>query len=933
MKKFLWLIFIGLLLSPVVYGQSSEFLQYDKNLIVGKLDNGLTYYIYPNTNPKGEAVYRLFVKAGSVMEKENQRGLAHFLEHMAFNGSYHFPSDGMVRFLESKGAKFGKDLNAHTSFNETVYKLQLPSSNPQMVDSTLTILADWAGGLSIDSMQVEKERGVILSEWLSKRDAKRDSDTAFLLELLNSSHYSERMTIGDTAVIRNCKREDILDYYQTWYHPSLMAVAVVGDINPEQVETLIKEKFGKLSSLASPIWKQCHIPVYKKEAVKILTNESLKTIELDMIQLLPLSKPVRTAKDYKAYLTRTLLNRLFKMRMNAWAFENPSYRKASIQYSSFLNATGVLLCSVELLPGKMEKGISEFIAQQQQIFRYGFTETEIEHAKKVIYNNLENKLQNQQSPASVELMNDIYADFYVGNRFTSLQEEYRLVQRYFPELDSVALVRNLAKVYSPQKMHYLLRANEKANEEVNGDATLMSIIKEARKQSSKRYNKYFSVPDELCQLPSGGHIVREENIPEIGAVSLWLNNGTRIIFKSSELDKGKVLLTGFRKGGLYSLDSLHYYTGIFAPSIISLSGAGNFSRDALNYFLAGNSASMRLLVDKTRTGLAGVSQVKDMETMFQLLYTKWMYPQLDTAICKQTIEKTKENYRVKQKSPTEVFQEELMWLLNGRNYTNTILSDSLITRYVKQEDMLPLFNRFYGAAKDYTFVILGDCTIEDIKPLITIYIGGLPKGSNDTDWRYTERNIPHKSRSLIHHTGDSPKASVSLIFQQDSLLEEFSSFTLKSNVMKAMLRTCLLNRLREEMGKVYSVSVASSAGLYPSFLSRTMIGFVCLPEDVDSLVNATQEELQRLYEYPESFEGILMDVKSNLLKDFELDKQKNSFWTSWIRNSIFNQQGDWKYLNDYAQTVNSITAKDISSFAKSLLSTTPMIKAVLYPKN
>lgn len=224
MKKFLWLIFIGLLLSPVVYGQSSEFLQYDKNLIVRKLDNGLTYYIYPNTNPKGEAVYRLFVKAGSVMEKENQRGLAHFLEHMAFNGSYHFPSDGMVRFLESKGAKFGKDLNAHTSFNETVYKLQLPSSNPQMVDSTLTILADWAGGLSIDSMQVEKERGVILSEWLSKRDAKRDSDTAFLLELLNSSHYSERMTIGDTAVIRNCKREDILDYYQTWYHPSLMAV-------------------------------------------------------------------------------------------------------------------------------------------------------------------------------------------------------------------------------------------------------------------------------------------------------------------------------------------------------------------------------------------------------------------------------------------------------------------------------------------------------------------------------------------------------------------------------------------------------------------------------------------------------------------------------------------------------------------------------------
>ena len=546
---------------------------------------------------------------------------------------------------------------------------------------------------------------------------------------------------------------------------------------------------------------------------------------------------------------------------------------------------------------------------------------------------MENKLQNQQNPTSIELMNDVYADFYVGNRFTSLQEEYQLVQLYFPEIDSVALARNLAKVYSPRKMHYLLRANEKADKEVGGDMTLMAIIKEARKQSLERYNKHVSVPDELCQFPSGGHVVKEENIPEIGAVSLWLNNGTRIIFKSSDLDKGKVLLTGFRKGGLYSLDSLHYYTGVFAPSIISLSGAGDFSRDALNYFLAGNSASMRLLVDKTRTGLAGVSQVKDMETMFQLLYTKWMYPRLDTAICRQTIEKTIENYRVKQKSPTEIFQEELMWILNGRNYTNTILSDSLITRYVKQEDMLPLFNRFYGAGEDYTFVILGDCTIEDIKPLITTYIGGLPKGKIDTDWRFKERIIPHKSCSLIHYTGDSPKASVSLTFQQDSLLGEFNSLTLKSNIMKAMLRTCLLNRLREEMGKVYSVSVASSAGLYPSFLSRTMIGFVCLPEDVDSLVNATQEELQRLYEHPESFENVLTDVKNNLLKDFELDKQKNSFWTSWIRNSIFNQQEDWKYLTDYPQTVNSITAKEISSFAKYLLGTAPMIKAVLYPKS
>ena len=211
--------------------QAGTPLKYDEKVVTGKLKNGLTYYIYPNDNPRGEAVYRLFIKAGSVYETERQKGLAHFLEHMAFNGSRNFPADAMVRFLESKGAKFGADLNAHTSFNETVYKLQLPSSDPAMVDSTMMILADWATGLTIDPVEVEKERGVIMSEWLSKKDAKRDANNMLLMALLNNSRYSDRLTIGDTAVIKNCSRNDIADYYKSWYHPSLMAVAVAGDVS------------------------------------------------------------------------------------------------------------------------------------------------------------------------------------------------------------------------------------------------------------------------------------------------------------------------------------------------------------------------------------------------------------------------------------------------------------------------------------------------------------------------------------------------------------------------------------------------------------------------------------------------------------------------------------------------------------------------------
>lgn len=917
-----------------IQAQKKGELPYEDKLIVGKLDNGLTYYIYPNANPKGEAVYRLFVKAGSVLEQENQRGLAHFLEHLAFNGSKHFPDDAMVRFLESKGAKFGKDLNAHTSFNETVYKLQLPSSSAGMVDSTLTIMADWANGLLIEPVQVEKERGVILSEWLSKRSAERESDTALLMELLNGSRYAQRMTIGDTAVIRHCTPQDISDYYHTWYRPSLMAVAVAGDIDAQQIKKLIREKFGSMKEISSPAWKSYPIPTYKKEVAKVLPNASMKSIELEMLQLFPLPRPVQTEADYRDYLMRALVNRLFRIRFSTYAFKNPTYRKASIQQTSFLNATGTLVASAELLPGKVKTGIDEFVAQQQQIFRFGFTQPEIERAKKEISSALKRKVTGNRLPESIDVIDDIYADFYAGNRFTSLQKEYELVERYFPQIDSVELVKELSRLYRPHKMHYLLRGAEVLQKEVGNSEALLMAVKEARRQPVVRYYASAQTGGELCPEPQGGHITRQEDIPAIGAVSIWLDNGVRVIFKPFPQEKGKLLLTGFRKGGLYALDSLQYYNGLFAPSVLSLSGAGHFNRDALTYYLAGKSASMRLLVDKTRTGVAGTSQVAEGETLFRLLYAKWAYPRLDTAVYRQTVEKTKESCRNKQQTASEIFQEQLGWLLNGRNYTNSPLTEEIIDNRVKENEMIPTFNRLYGAADGYTFIILGDCTLEDIKPYIEKYLGGLPKGKSDTAYRFARRPLRTAQNSLIMRAGDSPKASVSLIFQQDSLQGDFKAYTLKSTVMAAMLRTRLLNKLREEMGKVYSVSVASSAGKYPTFLSRTIVGFVCAPQDVDSLIAATQQEVDTLlHQKPAAYESILKDVKSNLLKEYELNRQRSSYWTSCIRNAIFSGEEDWTFIDAYPQWVNALTVEDISVFARHLLEKVPFVKAVLYPKS
>lgn len=930
-------LYLGIIALAGIFGlqplMADNPLKYDDKLVTGKLDNGLTYYIYPNDNPKGEAVYRLFIKAGSVFEEERQKGLAHFLEHLAFNGSRNFPADGMVRFLESKGAKFGADLNAHTSFNETVYKLQLPSSDPAMVDSTMMILADWAGALSIDSVEVEKERGVIMSEWLSKKDAARDANNAFLMALLNDSRYSERITIGDTAVIKNCSRDDIADFYKKWYHPSLMAVAVSGDVDPQQIEDIIKRRFSAIPGENAPEWKQYMIEPYAADSATILTDDRLSKIEMDIVRLIPMPVPVATEEDYDSYLLRNVINRLVKQRFGDYSFADPAYKKASMSQSSFLNATGVFIQSVELVPGKMRQGLADFLANCNQILAYGFTNQEIGRAKKELLSNMQRKVDVGQSAQSIKIMDEIYSDFYVGNKLVSRKDELELLKKSLPAIDSLSIVNALhALAGNNGGYRVLLRGAGKISDEIGDDKALLALIAGNNAIAAVPYGKSVEVASRLCEPGKPGKIVSTKEIPQIGAVDMMLDNGVRVIFRQSDLDKDKISMTAIRKGGMYSLDSLQYYSGLFAKSVVGLSGAGEMSRDALAYYKAGSSASMVFLPDNTRTGVIGSAYMKDAPMMFDMMYAKWMYPRLDMDTYRQTIDKTKESYRTKQKTPGEIFGEEVSYLLNGRNYSNAELTDSIIDRYVKAEDMIPLHNRFFGPASGYTFVILADAPLDSVKGYITDYIGALPKGETETRWITGREPISYRSKELHSHTGDTPKASVMLVFQQDSLPETQNIMSIKSDIFKNALRTKLLGRLREEMGMIYSVGVSSSSTLHPAPLSRTTISFVCKPEDVDTLLVATREELNNFYEHPEQFEEMVRDVKLNLIKDHKLNIQKNSFWASWIRNSVFNGEENWDYLNDYEKIVDGMTAADISLFAKQLLDTASYTEAILYPK-
>lgn len=916
-------------------GVGAQALKQNPALIKKRLGNGLTYYIYPNQTPKGEAVYRLFIKSGSVFETESQKGLAHFLEHMAFNGSENFPGESLIGFLESKGAKFGADLNAHTSYNETVYKLQLPSHSQSMVDSTLMILSDWGGRLLLDGAKIEKERGVIMSEWLSKTGPKQEVQNALLYELLNNSRFSERIVIGDTAVIKNFAHQELRDYYNQWYNPALMAVAVVGDIDAKKVEKKIKTLFGSLKSY--PI--KGGVPTYTIEGyddlqVKTVTHESLDKIELVGVQILPNLPAVKTEKDYPEYLERVILNRLFKERMSALSFGKVSYKKGSIGISGFLNTSSIILSSVELVPNKIEEGMNEFTTNLEQIYRHGFITLEIEKVKRNYLAALKRSSDSQLPVTSINLMGEIYSDFYAGNKVITQKEEYELAKRHLAKIDSSSIANYLNKTIDWSKSHFILSAFDKASKELPSNESVKAMILGLKNKNIPAYAKVVNVPDELLSAqPIAGKIVERGYISDIDTHTFTLSNGAKVVFKPTDVDKNKIILTGFRKGGLYAMDSLDYVSGMYAKNVIGLSGAGALSRDELSYYLTGNTASMTFFIEKSRTGLGGKANKEDMQTMFELLYLKWTEPRVDTATFNLIKSKAVESYKTKNKTASEKFYLELGDILREQNYTTRELNDTIVEDELKLERLVPLYTESFGGAEDFTFIIIGDCDQKELEGYIESYLAALPSGKPNTEYNYDTSVKGENNFELIRYNGESPRAIVSLVYQQNKITERLRDESLKDDMLKSVLRSKLLKALREEMGMVYSVGVSASSTQIPQMLSRQTISFTTAAENAEILVNRTLKEIEQMVANPSSFESELADVKMNLIKDMNLNRQKNSFWSGYIRNSLFNGETEWNYIADYDKIVNAVSPAELASVIKEkMLDNRMMVKAILYPQ-
>lgn len=910
----------------------SQELNPDPVLITKTLDNGLTYYIYPTDKVKDEAHFQLFLKVGSLQETDKQRGLAHFLEHMAFNGIENFEKNELITFLESKGAKFGADLNAHTSYHETIYKLQVPTKDQSVVDSTISILSGWADGVLLQGEEIEKERGVVLAEWLSKQSPRREASLVFLETLLNDSRYADRTVIGDTAVLKNFSHRQLRKFYNKWYDPSLMAVAISGDIDVEAVEARIIAEFSDQKT-SKPKLKTYDIPDFARNEVNIYTDEWAKKTELNLIQLIPPFGDIRTEQDYVDYLTRSLMSRLISERFGNLSFKNPAYRDVSISVGNFLPVKGVHLSAVELDPDSIQEGLQQFFLETQQIYRYGFTSGEIEKIKTEYLQRFENEVSKKEAPSPATMIAEMHKHFFYNNQIVSKAEEFELLKKHLPQLDSVAFARAIGSYNQPKPVHFLLTANVEDKDKLPSAQEILAMTARYREMEIPRYSNEIFVPEQLLPVvPQGGSIVSQQTIPEVDATLLKLSNGLQVVYKQTDLDKDKIILSGFRKGGLYAMDSTQYINGTYATPVISLSGYGEFSREALSEYLAGSSASAILLADKTRTGFHASSNFADKEELFQLLYLKWTQPRVNSDLYEQVKKRSIKSLEEDDPSAAAIFGRELKYLLLGENYVTRKLEPEDVEKNLDKKALIAAYEHFFGSAKGYTVSVISDQPLDSLKPLILQYLGGLPSGPKDLEYRYrNDHPSVTEDVDLIRRTGESPKATVSLIFQQKEEISDLRARELSNTIMEDVLKSVLLERLREDLGAVYSVSVSASSAVEPSHVSRQTISFVCEPERAEELVEETRQIISELVSGKHDFSEEMAKIKTNLIKVNDLLAQRNTYWTSAFRDHFFEGIETWEYVTEYEEKVDKVSQKDIAKALQKNFIDTPMIKAILYP--
>ena len=905
----------------------TQVLPLDSAVKVGKLKNGFTYYIRKNTEPKNRVTMYLANKVGSVLETDDQQGLAHFMEHMSFNGTTHFPKNELVSYLQKAGVRFGSDLNAYTSFDETVYQLPIPTDDPQVLKNGFQIMRDWAQEATLDSAEIEKERGVILEEKRLGKNAQQRLQYKYLPVLLNQSRYSNRLPIGTEEVLKNFTPETIRSFKNDWYRPDLQALIIVGDIDINATEKTIKDLFSNLKSPTNPKPRiQYTIPLTQKNQFFSATDKEFPVTLVQVFIKHPENKLITTT-DYRQSVIRSLYNRIIGARFGELSKQaNPPFIQGGSQIGGFISNLDVASAVVVGKPGELEKGFKAVWTEVERAKKFGFTRTELDRSKEALLQNIESAYKERDKTNSENYVREYLNLFLKQEASPGIAYEY---QFYKDNLGGITLdeVNEVVKKYLVDvNRDIIILGPDKDASTLPTEEIVSKWVTDVQKSEITAYVDNVSDKPLLTKKPVAGKVVAEKKLEGIGVVELTLSNGVKIELKPTDFKNDEINFNAFSPGGTSLYSDADYESANRASSLINSSGVADYSSIQLSKYLTGKKVRVSPYISERTEGISGSATPKDLETALQLVYLYFTQPRKDVEVYKGLLSQEKASIANRSNDPPSVFSDTVSAVLGNYSIRRTGPS---IEKYdkINLDRAFEIYKDRFADASDFTFTFVGSFETEKLKPLLEQYLGALPSAKRVESAKDLGIHIPTGKLQKQVFKGQEQKSTVRLIFSGVYQYNETENNLL--DALSGVLDIKLIERLREDESGVYGVGSRASYTKYPENRYTFSISFGCAPDNVEKLIASALDEVKKIRDNG-PLQVDVDKVQAEERRVTEVQLKENGFWLSYLNGQFQNNENPEQILS-YKEDLKKITTEALKIAANKYLSGDNFVRLVLYP--
>jgi len=890
----------------------------------GTLPSGLTYYVLAHRVPVHRAQLWLAVNAGSILEDDDQRGLAHFVEHMAFNGTQRFPKQALLDFLERSGVSFGADLNASTSFDQTLYSLQVPTDQPELVSRAIGILRDWSDAVTFDPIEVDKERGVVLEEWRLHRGAQTRLFDKQAPVLFHGSKYAERLPIGKPEVIQAAPRDALVRFYRDWYRPDLMAVVAVGDFDPADVEAQIRREFASLAASPSPRRRsEVALPPRAEPLVSVETDPEATSTTVSIQAQVP-HRPEVTKSDYRRRRVEQFYHAMLSARLDELRRRpDAPFLSASASGGTFVRSADSFTLSAAVKEDGVREALAALLEEELRIERHGFTASELQRARVETHDRYERWVREYEKSDGRRIAAEIVRNFMLQEAMPGPQGELALTDELLPTITLQELNRIGATL---SKSNRLFIVSGPATMTKPSEATIIATVKEVESRGPKPYDDAIRTEPLMATKPAPGSVVAIRTTPELGVTEWTLSNGVRVVAKPTDFKNTDIRVAGYAPGGTSLAHDADFESAQYAGLVAGQGGVGGFDSVALRKALTGRAVSASAFVSETEEGLTGATAPNDLERTLQVIHLMFTAPRRDEGAFSAWRVGEIERAKDRQLSPEAAFRDELL-VASTQNHRRRQPTTTAVIEKVDLDRALSFYKDRFADASAFTFFLVGNLDLEKTKGLVQTYLGSLPATHHNESWRDVQVRPPPGVVKKVVTKGAEPKSLVSLTFHGNAVWSRDAQNDVQ--MLSEVLRIRLREVLREDMGGVYGVGVGGGIERRPRQEYRFSVSFGCAPENIDKLEKAVWDEIEALQARGIG-EDILAKVREQRRRAHELNLRDNNWWLYQLRQA-YDYGDDPKLILDFDSQVGKVTSDRVGDAARTYLKRTQYILGELRP--